>query len=94
MTDHPYTGGGGGLTEFDLEAIRAEAERHSDSTDTKVPKAVYQIDGCDCGGIDIHRNDCTIHELDDRDVQARIHTAWSRLRAYDDELHRLRREQP
>ncbi|MEU5157320.1 hypothetical protein [Glycomyces sp. NPDC021274] len=55
-----------------------------------IPKSVNRVDGCDCGGIQLHRVDCTITSLDREQALANIDAANERSAAYCAEITRIR----
>lgn len=56
-----------------------------------VPPEVTAVAGCDCGGLDWHRTDCTIRTLPFEIAQAAIDAANKQCQAFTDGLNeRLR----
>ena len=58
-----------------------------------VPPEVTAVTGCDCGGLDWHREGCTIFSVQAADAMAAIDAAHAREQAFGAELNaRLRTE--
>lgn len=56
-----------------------------------VPPEVTAVAGCNCGGLDWHRTDCTIRSLPSEVAMAAIDAARTRSQAFTDHLNeRLR----
>lgn len=70
------------------QGARAEEENSdkSQSSDPPtvqgVPLEITRVEGCDCGGLDFHRVDCTIFQLDRDRITANVDAARQRLRGY------------
>jgi hypothetical protein len=54
----------------------------------RVPDEITKVDGCNCGGFDLHRADCSIFDLPHDRAQAAVDEAHERLQAWTDELNR------
>jgi hypothetical protein len=84
----------------DQDLIEQEASAHLqlapwDRAARPIPKSVNRVDGCNCGGIRLHRVDCTLGELDDEQIVANIDAANERSAAYCAEInHRMNGGQP
>ena len=56
-----------------------------------VPAEVSRVEGCDCGGQQWHRQDCTIFSLPYETAQGAVDASLERERAFTDRLNaRLR----
>jgi len=53
-----------------------------------VPAAITEVAGCSCGGLDWHKQDCTIWSTPADDAIAAVEAARRRVREYGDELNR------
>ena len=52
-----------------------------------VPREVTAVAGCTCGGLQWHREDCTLFSLPYADAQAAVDAAEARLAAYTAHLN-------
>lgn len=78
------------ITPEDQAVVEREARAHWQQLNHQVPKTVNRVDGCDCGGIELHRVGCTIHDLDREAALERIDAANERSAAYCAEINRIR----
>jgi hypothetical protein len=53
----------------------------------KIPDEVSRVDGCSCRGVQYHRADCTIFDLELEDAIAATEQAEQRIQAYTDRLN-------
>jgi len=79
----------------DQALIEGEASAHMqidpwDRSRRPIPRSVNRVDGCDCGGIELHRVDCTITSLDREQALANIAAANERSVAFCAEITRIR----
>jgi hypothetical protein len=58
----------------------------------EVPREVTRVEGCDCGGMTLHRHDCSLRSLPPGQAQIEIELAQERLRGYTAALNRRLRE--
>lgn len=77
------------ISHEDQDVIEREADAHWHHGH-QIPRTVNRVDGCDCGGIERHRVDCTIHDLDREQVLANIAASRERSAAYCAEINRIR----
>lgn len=77
------------ITPEDQSVIEREAGAHWHQVNHQIPKTVNRVDGCDCGGIELHRVDCTIWDLDRAAALAHVDAANERSAAYCAEINRI-----
>ncbi len=80
----------------DQATIEREAAAHMASSPwdralRPIPKAVNRVEGCNCGGISLHRVGCAIGDLDRGQALANIDAANERSIAYCAEITRIQR---
>lgn len=60
-----------------------------------VPAEVTRVEGCDCGGMEFHRVDCSLYSLPYDGQMAAVDAARDRLASYTADLNaRLRQAVP
>lgn len=84
------------ITPEDRDLIEREASAHAQldpwaQSSRPIPKSVNRVDGCNCGGIEWHRVDCSITGLDRAQALANIDGVNERSAAYCAEINRIRR---
>lgn len=53
----------------------------------ETPAEVTHVEGCDCGGLDLHCTDCTIFSVDPDEARAAVDRAHRRVVAFSAALN-------
>lgn len=56
----------------------------------RIPASVTAVHGCDCGGVTMHRTDCTIFAVPTADRAALVTDAEGRIQDWVDRLNATR----
>jgi hypothetical protein len=57
----------------------------------EIPNNITRVEGCSCGGMEMHTITCTIHDMKSEDVRRNIDAAIDRVLAYTEGLNTGRR---
>jgi hypothetical protein len=76
----------GGEHDTDPE-VRRRPPRRGDRVTGRIPPEVTRVQGCDCGGLNMHRTDCALWCLDHGQATANVDAAKSRLAEYMEGLN-------